>query len=341
MEAMNQFVAPGLEGLLSPLNPFLKDPAISEILINRPQEIFIEKEGEMSFVEIPILTAAYLRRLSTFIANENKQILSEEYPILSGALNDGTRVQIVLPPASQHAAFSFRKFSLKNMSLLDYERTGFFSQALPSNKIQSEGSSKIKMLGEERLETLYAQGLWQGFLRQAIIAKKNILIAGATSSGKTTFLNACLQEIPASERLIILEDTYEVKVAHRNTLRLKALKPLEHQKLSLNMQDLVQASLRLRPDRIIMGEIRGKEVLDFISACYTGHNGALATIHASSPALALVRMVQLYKLNAVPSMTEKELYQLIEGVIDVILQLKKTPQGRRLVEIYYKGTSAA
>ena len=127
-----------------------------------------------------------------------------------------------------------------------------------------------------------------------------------------------------------------MNVPHTNIVRLKALKQLGDNARGVSMQDLVQASLRLRPDRIIMGEIRGKEVFDFVSACSTGHSGARATIHANNPKVAFMRMAQLYKLNNVAGMGEKDIYKVLHEVVDIVVQLQKTNEGRRLVEVYYK-----
>lgn len=319
--------APGVAGLLAPLNQFLRDTHVSEILINRPMEVFIERSGVMQRIDCPFLTSQYIRRLFMLIANENKQVLSETFPLLSGSLADGSRVQLIIPPASQQETLSIRKFALQPISFEDYASQGFFN--IDALSYQDRKST------HHSLETLYQQKDWQAFLTHAILSKKNILISGPTASGKTTFLNSCIGQIPLHERLIILEDTYEIKAPHHNIVRLKALKPLGDNAHPITMQDLVQASLRLRPDRLIMGEIRGKEIFDFISACSTGHSGTLATIHAGSPRSAFMRMAQLYKLNNVPSMTEKDINLLLHEVIDIIVQLQPAHSGRRLAEIYY------
>lgn len=327
MESMKACFAPGVKGLLAPLQDFLDDEAVSEILINRPQEVFIERDGQMLRFEIPVLTSQYLRRLFLLIANENKQVLSEALPILSGNLEDGSRVQLVIPEASLYETLSIRKFTLKSMSFEDYAKSGFFN------------AINLTAPQDDTLLKFYQEKNWQAFIKEAVLLKKNILISGATSSGKTTFLNACVNLIPQSERLIILEDTFEIKAQHLNIVRLKALKQLGDTQHGISMQDLVQASLRLRPDRIIMGEIRGKEVFDFVSACETGHNGALATIHANNPKVAFMRMAQLYKLNNVAGMLEEDIYKILHEVIDIILQVQKTDRGRQLVEVYYKDAS--
>ncbi|HAT2009122.1 P-type DNA transfer ATPase VirB11 [Legionella pneumophila serogroup 1] len=332
MEAIKACFSPGATGLLSPLQDFLDDEHVSEILINKPQEVFIERNGQLIRFDIPVLTPQYLRRLFLLIANENKQTLSENSPVLSGNLGDGSRVQLVIPPASLYETLSIRKFTLKQVSFEEYQAKDFFSSARGVwIKEYSEGHGKT----DELLE-LYYEKNWQEFIRQAILQKKNIIISGGTSSGKTTFLNSCVGQIPLHERLITLEDTYEMDVPHNNIVRLKALKQVGEQVPKLSMQDLVQATLRLRPDRIIMGEIRGREFFDFVSVCSTGHSGALATIHANNPKVAFMRMAQLYKLNQVSGMDEADIYKILDEIIDVIVQLQKTTDGRRLVEVYYK-----
>ena len=332
MEAVKACFSPGATGLLSPLQDFLDDDQVSEILINKPQEVFIEQNGNLIRFDIPVLTPQYLRRLFLLIANENKQTLSEHSPVLSGNLADGSRVQLVIPPASLHETLSIRKFTLKNISFKEYADFGFFTSALGVGLDDSAQDHS----NEELLRTLYHTKNWPEFIKQAILCKKNMIISGGTSSGKTTFLNSCVGQISLQERLITLEDTYEINIPHRNIVRLKALKQVGDQDHHVTMQDLVQASLRLRPDRLIMGEIRGREIFDFVSACSTGHSGSLATIHANNPKVAFMRMAQLYKLNQISGMSEEDIYKVLYEVIDIIVQLQKTDKGRRVVEVYYK-----
>jgi type IV secretion system protein VirB11 len=329
MSAGKTYYSSGAAGLLAPLQGFLDDSDVSEILINKAQEVFVERLGAMLRFEIPALSTPYLRRLFTLIANENRQILSETIPILSGHLYDGSRVQLVIPTAAQHETLSIRKFTLNYLGFEDYARQGFFTGA--------QSRQDLNKTQEATLQQLYKAKDWSSFLSKAILYKKTILISGGTSSGKTTFLNSCIHHIPRHERIITLEDTFEINAPHPNQVRLKALKSVGDKTNGVSMQDLVQASLRLRPDRIIMGEIRGREVFDFVSACSTGHSGSLATIHANSPQVALMRMAQLYKLNPIANMEEKDIYNILQEVIDIVVQLAKTDEGRRLVEVYYKG----
>lgn len=333
MEAMKACYSSGSAGLLAPLQDFLDDEQVSEILINKPQEVFIERQGALLRFDMPVLTTQYLRRLFMLIANENKQCLSASSPMLSGNLFDGSRVQLVIPAAALHETLSIRKFTLKHLTFDDYASLGFFTK---TQGVNLDSNTLINTATEDALQRLYNAQNWPSFISQAILSKKNIIISGGTSSGKTTFLNSCIQHIPLNDRLVILEDTFEINVPHANLVRLKALKQVGDQAHHVSMQDLVQASLRLRPDRIIMGEIRGNEIFDFVSACSTGHSGALATIHANNPKVAFMRMAQLYKLNSVAGMEEKDIYNVLHEVVDIIVQVAKTNEGRRLMEVYYK-----
>lgn len=334
MEAITPRFAPGSEGLLTPLKPFFEDELVSEILINQPEEVFIERGGRMECIAMPRLDSMHLRRLFTLIANENGQSIGSESPLLSGNLTDGSRVQLVLPPAAQNYTLSIRRPSIKQLTLEDYRTTSFYENLRPF--YLDENINETLSDEDAHLLSLYQQGLWADFQAQAVACKKNIVISGATSSGKTTYLNACTADIPHHERIITLEDTYEIKLPHRNVVRLLAPKKNDAQKTTLSMQDLVQCALRLRPDRLIMGEIRGREVLDFVSACSTGHEGSITSIHANNPRMAFMRMTQLYKQNNVPSMRDEDIHRELHAVIDVIIQVVRTKSGREAAFLYYK-----
>lgn len=337
MKSQNTAVMPiyqGVANMLSPLQDFLDDERVSEILINRPQEAFVERDGHMLRFYLPILTSKYLHRLFSLMANENGQVLSATQPLLSGSLFDGSRIQLCIPPVVPHETLSIRKFVVQELSFEDHEQAGFFESTTTAN-LKDEPMDEHEPL----LHQLYQEKRWSQFIQHAILAKKNIVICGGTSHGKTTFLNTCVGKIPQDERLVMLEDTYEIKVSHQNTVRLKALKNQANNPVPVDMQTLVQTALRLRPDRIIMGEIRGKEAFDFVSACSTGHRGSVVTLHANNPKSAFMRLAQLYKLNHVPSMTESDIARELHEVIDVVVQLGKLDGCRRLTQVYYKNAS--
>lgn len=327
---------PGAEGLLAPLKPFFEDSLVTEILINRPGEVFVEKNGVMKASHLPMLDASHLRRLFTLIANENGQCLTRETPILSGNLYDGSRVQLVIPPASRNYTLSIRRPSLKKFTLSDYRASNFYKRAkaydptIPFEEALSED--------EKQLRRFFKEASWADFVDLAVHMKKNMVISGETSSGKTTYLNACTAYIPEHERIITLEDTYEIDIPHQNVVRLCATGQGDGVTKGVSMQDLVKCSLRLRPDRIIMGEIRNKEVMDFVSASSTGHEGTITSIHARNPRGAFMRMMQLYKLNNVPSMNDADIFRELNEVIDIVLQVAIDDE-RYLSSVYLKGVS--
>lgn len=325
--------APNSQGLLAPLMPWLNDDQVSEILVNKPHEVFIEKNGRLECYEVTELSDRLLSMLFQLIANENEQDLSVKNPLLSGSLLDGSRIQLVIPPTAKHYTLSIRRKVVKNYSLKDYHENNYYNStqsfAINKDSIHTLNDS------DQRLLELYQKKDWQTFIKTAIQQRKNIIISGGTSSGKTTFLNACLHEIPINDRIITLEDTREIEIKHPNQVNLLASKG-EQGISQVNMQDLVQCCLRLRPDRIIMGEIRGGEIMDFVSACSTGHEGSLTSIHANNPKIAFMRMTQMYKLNNVPSMSDQDIMNELKEVVDIIVQLEKTKEGRKMQSIYYK-----
>ncbi len=329
---MNHY-APSSTGLLAPLSSFLEDPLISEILINKPKEVYVEKHGRMERHEVVAFDERMLLTLFQLIANENHQDIGEARPLLSGSLLDGSRVQLVLSPTAKHPALSIRRKVVQQRELGDYETEGFYDNTRHFH-VEMKGILDLPA-HEQALVNLYQAQKWSAFIKLAVQLKKTIIISGGTSSGKTTYLNACLRHIPLDERLVILEDTREIEAPHPNQLQLLASKG-EQGVAKVTMQDLVQASLRLRPDRIIVGEIRGKEILDFLAAASTGHDGSMTSIHANNPGIAFMRMAQMVKLNNVPSMTDEDIYRELKAVIDIIVQLEKTAEGRQVQSIFYR-----
>ncbi len=329
---------PGAEGLLSPLLLWLCDKSVSEIMINKPGEVYIEQGGLMTRFELAALDRVHLKRLFTFISNEANQSLNEDSPLLSGNLYDGSRVQLVIPPTAKDYTLSIRRQSTKTLSLDDYRHSNFYNKARAYDIHAPAASYATKE--DEALEQLYHAGNWADFMASAVQFKKNIIISGETSSGKTTYLNALAAHIPKHERIITLEDTYEINIPHLNQVNLLAIKKTDGNTPVVSMQDLVQCSLRLRPDRLLMGEVRGKEVLDFISACSTGHDGSITTIHAPNPRMAFLRMIGMVRQNNVAGMRDEDIRHLLDEVIDIIVQVHPTDDGRLMDGVYYKGARA-
>lgn len=323
-----------VDRLVEPFRFLMDNPDLSEILVNRPGEVWAENSHKQwQRFQVPALDDKYVSDFFRMVSKESKQHFNAQHPLLSANLYDGSRIQCVHPPTAQHFAFAIRRQVAKNFSLDTYRDQHFFRSVKPAalavDRLEDLPESEMDLLA------LYAKGDWDAFIRLAIAQRKNIVMSGGTSSGKTTFLNACLREIPHEERIITLEDVREIQIPHDNKVQLVASKG-EQGEAKVSIQDLVQCCLRLRPDRIIMGEIRGKEIMDFVNACSTGHEGSITSIHANNPSIAFMRMCQMYKLNNVPSMTNDDILSELKQVIDVIIQLGHDEQGRCATAVYYR-----
>lgn len=307
-----------LRTYLKPFLPWLERDDVTEILVNKPFEVWIEISGEpnMRCVEMPEVDDILLARLAAQIARVAHQGINRESPLLAASLPSGERVQLVGPPASKHWAMAIRRHRMINMSLDDYDRGAI-------RKVEQGG-------GRDELE--YARAEPIRFLKEAVKARKTILISGGTSSGKTTFLNAMLKIIPEHERIILVEDTAEIVDNHANSLRLVAVKgELGEAKVTIN--DLLQASLRLRPDRIIVGEIRGEEAQTFLRAINTGHPGSFTTAHANTPKGAL-EQIALMVMQGGTQLTRSETLAYATSLIDVVVQLNRVGGERIISDIY-------
>ena len=314
---------------LEPLRPWLDDAAVSEISVNVSGKVWIEAAGKpRADFDVPELTADLLAQLSRQIAASTDQLINAEKPLLSAALPTGERVQVVAPPAAANGyALSIRKQVLKNMSLDDYAKQGAFDMTQLSRN--AEISDEVKSL-----QLALKKGQVQEFLSLAVRTHQNIVISGGTSTGKTTFLNALLQEIPMDERIITIEDTREVNAPHGNLLNLIAAKGDQGRSL-VTIQDLLEASLRLRPDRIILGELRGKEAYTFLRAINTGHPGSICTLHADSPAGA-IEQLSLMVLQANLGLSRSEIKDYVSSMIDIVIQLKREGARRYISAIQFK-----
>jgi type IV secretion system protein VirB11 len=318
-----------LETYLAPLKSVFNRDGVSEISINQPGEAWVEVRGDMIREVIPELTQEHLKTMARLIAQSTDQKISEENPLLSGTLPDGYRVQIVFPPACAdgNVAFSIRKPTVMQLDLDSYEALGAF---------QSTVSRQQNDPVDKQLRELLDHGAIKDFLKLAIRSKKNIIVSGGTSTGKTTFVNAALREIPLGERIITAEDAREINLEHiPNRVHLMASKGGQG-RAKVTTQELIEACLRLRPDRIIVGELRGAEAFSFLRAVNTGHPGSVSTLHADTPALAIEQLCMMV-MQAGLGITREQIKEYVETVIHVIVQLKRGERGRRFVsEIYFK-----
>ena len=299
-------------------------------MINKPGEAWVEKKGDQRLELIPEVDIDHLLGLGRLVAQSTDQKISEENPLLSATLPNGYRIQIVFPPAVEPnlAAFAIRKGSTMHLSLDAYAKMGAFDNTSTEEMVDENNAILCNYLKEKKIKE---------FIRHAVLCKKNIVISGGTSTGKTTFTNAALGEIPTHERLITVEDAREVQLHnHPNKVHLLASKGGQG-RAKVTTQDLIEACLRLRPDRIIVGELRGSEAFSFLRAINTGHPGSISTLHADAPSMALEQL-KLMVMQAGLGMPPDEIKKYILAVVDIVVQLKRGTGGKRFVsEIYFKG----
>jgi type IV secretion system protein VirB11 len=311
-----------LDSFLAPLAPFLARVDVTDIYVNRPGEVWIEALGGIhERADVPALTVQVISRLARQVAAMNAQGISRQHPLLSGALPDGSRIQIVLPPATRgNVALAIRRHVSAGMTLQDYADSEAFAL---------KGKQTAQAVGTASTGSDVDPS---ELLRAAVIARRNILISGGTSSGKTTFLNALLREVPEQERLILIEDTAELQMTHPNAVGLLAVRGSLGE-AEVSAEDLLIASLRMRPDRIILGEMRGREALTFLRAVNTGHPGSISTIHADSPERAIDQLALLV-LQAGAAMGWEDVRRYILRSVDIIVQLERRNGRRCIVDLH-------
>lgn len=303
-----------LDAYLAPFRGWLERETVTEILVNRPGEVWVEDAAlpAMQRVEDAAIDDQLLQRLAEQVARISHQGINRQHPLLAATLPDGARIQLCGPPATRrHWALAIRRHRLVDLPLDAYDR-GPIPPAQPV------------AMPDPAAEPI-------AFLREAIRRRQTILIAGGTSSGKTTFLNAMLREIPAQERVVIVEDTAELRLPGANGVGLIAVKgDLGEAKVSAN--DLLQAALRLRPDRIVLGELRGAETVSFLRAINTGHPGSFSTVHANTPRGAL-EQIALMAMQTGIGLTRAETMDYAAAVIDVVVQLDRAGGKRGIAAI--------
>jgi type IV secretion system protein VirB11 len=303
-----------LDAYLAPLQPWLQRESVTEILVNRPGEVWIEDalQPGMQRCALPDMDDRLLQRLAEQVARVSHQGINREHPLLAATLPDGARIQLVGPPATRrHWAMAIRRHRLLDLPLDAYDR------------------GPIALREPPQAPDAIAEPI--AHLRDAIARRKTILISGGTSTGKTTFLNAMLREIPDGERIVLVEDTAELKLPGDNGVGLIAVRgELGEAKVSAN--ELLQAALRLRPDRIVLGELRGVETVSFLRAINTGHPGSFSTVHANSPRGAL-EQIALMAMQADIGLTRAETLEYAASVIDVVVQLDRADGQRAITQI--------
>ena len=303
IDLLRQTLMDNLIGL-GPLSPLLRDTSISEIMINGPEHIFIESKGLQYRTPSKFHSEAHLQSIIQRIVEPLGRHIDAASPMVDARLEDGSRVNAVIPPlALDGSLVTIRKFPSKKLVAEDLEKFGSLTHAM----------------------TL--------FLKEAVRARRNILVSGGTGSGKTTLLNILSQFIPEKERVITVEDSAELKLTHENLCRLEARPANVEGQGRITIRDLVINTLRMRPDRIIVGECRGPEALDMLQAMNTGHDGSMTTCHANTPRDALSRLENMVMMAGfeLPSAAIRE---QIASAIHLIVQQTRLPDGsRKIVKI--------
>lgn len=309
-----------LDSFLAPLAPWLGREDITDIWINRSGEIWFETiGGGIERDRVPALDEATLGRLARQVAAHASQGVSRAQPLLAASLPDGSRIQVVAPPATRAGhVVAIRKHVSPDLSIDQWGDAGAFDD-LAEGSTSLDSEIRNRTIGPDEAPAL---------LKQAVRERRNILVAGGTSTGKTTFLNALLAEIPAEERLVLIEDTEELKLRHENAVGLIAARG-KMSEADVSAEDLLIAALRLRPDRIILGELRGNEAFTFLRAVNTGHPGSMTTIHADTPARAIEQLVLLV-LQAGSRLGRDDVRHYVRESVDVFVQLSRR-NGRRAV----------
>ncbi len=282
------------------LDELAKKNGITEVIINRPDNVFVEKDGDLIHLETKFKDED-VEAFCQDVAQINRKSFGPETPILDGNLLDGSRVNLIHKDyTNSNHAITIRKY-LKNIKTFK-DAPGIFGL---SND-------------------------WVEFLKYLVDARMNIVVSGGTGVGKTTFLNLLLQEIDPKSRVITIEDTRELQFNNLNTVRLEA-RPPSAKTQGLSIRDLLKNTLRMRPDRIIVGEVRGGEVFDLLQAMNTGHEGSMTSVHANSPGECLLRLENLYYLAGYDLPLKALRYQ-ISSAVDYIIQIKRNKNGERVVQ---------
>ncbi len=316
-----------LDAFLAPLAAHLDRGDVTDLYINRPGELWLDTRTGTERHDVPALDDASLWRLARQIAAASDQGINREHPLLAATLPDGARVQICAPPATRgNVIAAIRKHNMPDLRLADYHAAGAFDQVGSAAREREERDAA--------LARLLADGKPFEFLAAAARARKTIVISGGTGTGKTTFLNALLKETPASERFVLIEDTPEIQLQHLNAVGLVAVRG-KLGEASVSPADLVEAALRLRPDRIIMGEVRGSEAISWLRAVGTGHPGSITTVHANSPAGAIEQLAMM-SISAGTALGRGELVDYIRSTVDIFVQLGHENGTRLVTDIQFE-----
>jgi type IV secretion system protein VirB11 len=313
----------------APLRRHLDDEGVTELVINRPQEIGIERRGGWTWVSEPSLDFKSLMALATAAAAFTAQDITRENPIVSTIFPSGERVQIIVPPVvpDETVSITVRKPSTVTMTLADFEATGLFKQTRIAERQVS--ARELDLLA------LLKAGRHVEFFDRAVKARLNILISGATGSGKTTLSKGLIQLIPPEERLLTIEDTRELIVPHKNVVHMLYAKDGQGT-ANVTAKHLLESALRMRPDRVLLQELRDGTAFFYLRNINSGHPGSITTIHADSAELAFEQLTLLVKESEGGSdLARDDIRALLKMLVDVVVQTKKGGGEFRVTEIHY------
>jgi type IV secretion system protein VirB11 len=323
--------ASSLELTLRALRPWLADREVTELCINRPTQAFVETRSGWRLESLPFADFDWCRRLAKLVANATRQRIDEEAPLLSASLPSGERIQIVLPPATSAGcvAITIRRPSDEVWSIEELSSRGIFKKT-------RRATDALDAVETELLRCLQAQE-FESFMRLAVRARKNILVSGPTGSGKTTWTKALIREIPSHERLVTIEDAQELNLdRHPNHVRLFYSK--DDQGLSrVTPKQLLESCLRMKPDRILLAELRAEEAFDYLRNVNSGHPGSITSVHAASAELAFEQLVLLIKQSRGGSeLARSDIKNLLYLLVDVVIQFGVEDHQRFIKEIWYE-----
>ena len=323
------FATAALRTHTKPLHAMLQRSDVTEISVNQPNEVYLAVQGasEMSRVDVPGLDFDFRMRQGGLIAEATDQEINNAHPLLSATLEGGFRVQVAIPPAVEAGtvAMSIRKQALLDIDLDFYERSGAFDR---TNEIGGNEQAQ-----RDELLSAYHNREWSRFLKLAVQLRENILISAGTDSGKTTLLNALLKVMSPNERLTTIEDAREIRPPQSNVVHLLYSRGGQGV-AKVTAQDLLEATLRFKPDRIILGELRGSEAYSYLRSVNSGHPGSISTVHANSPAMAF-EQIALMVMQGYANVQKETVLEYIKSVIPVVIQLRREHGVRRITDIYY------
>jgi type IV secretion system protein VirB11 len=315
---------------LRDLEPLLAAEEVTELCINRPGEAFIESTAGWQRVPLGFAGFDWCLRLCKLVANATQQRIDEQSPLLSASLPGAERIQLAMPPATpaRTVSITIRKPAPHSWSLDELAQRGIFERARHSGDAVDPVQAQLLALLERRD--------YVGFMRLAVAGKRNILVSGPTGSGKTTWTKALIREIPAHERLISIEDAQELVLdRHPNHVRLFYSKGGQGRS-RVTPKQLLEACLRMKPDRILLAELRSEEAFDYLRNVNSGHPGSITSIHAASAELAFEQLVLLVKQNeAGRDMSREDIRELLGTLVDVVIQFGVSGHVRYIKEIWY------